>query len=511
MRLERKKNTIRNIIWGIFSRIIALLGPFAVRTIIIYILGTEYLGLSSLFTSILQVLNMVELGFGSAIAFSMYEPIANNDNSLICALLAYFKKIYKVVGIVILCLGLILLPFLKFLIKGAVPDDINIYYLYLLYLTNTCVSYLLFGYKTVLFSAFQREDILNKVYAFLQIAQYVLQIVVLLIFKDYYIYYVIVPIISVLNNIAIEKLTKKVHPDLIPNGKVPQEIKKDVKEKVSGVVISKFCGLTRNTFGSIIISAFLGLTTVAIYSNYYYLLSNVSSVIVIFVTSMRAGIGNSVVMESKEKNYQDYKKFTFMYSWISSWCAICLLCLYQPFMKLWVGESNMFPFYMVVLFSVYFLTQSMSDITNAYSGATGLWWENRYRTLFEAISNLGLSIVLGYFFGVFGIVLATILTIVVFNFIWQTKILFKCYFIGFGFLKYVKNYIKYSLVTVVAALITLAICNVISFGLVGDLIFKGIICVFVPNLLFFVFYRRNKYFNLSKDFAIQILKRKGVF
>ena len=511
MRLERKKNTIRNILWGIFSRIIALLGPFAVRTIIIYILGTEYLGLSSLFTSILQVLNMVELGFGSAIAFSMYEPIAKNDNSLICALLAYFKKIYKVVGIVIFFLGVLLLPFLEFLIKGDVPNDINIYYLYLLYLINTCVSYLLFGYKTVLFSAFQREDVLNKVYAFLQIAQYILQIVVLLIFKDYYIYYVIVPIISILNNLAIEHLTKKVYPDLSPKGKVPDEIKKDVKEKVSGVVISKFCGLTRNTFGSIIISAFLGLTTVAIYSNYFYLLSNVSSVIVIFVTSMRAGIGNSVAIDSKEKNYQDYNKFTFMYSWISSWCAICLLCLYQPFMKLWVGETNMFPFYMVILFSIYFLTQSMSDITNAYSGATGLWWENRYRTLFEAIANLGLSILLGYFFGVFGIVLATIITIVVFNFVWQTKILFNCYFSKFKFLEYISNHIKYSFITVVVALITLAICSTASFGLVGDLIFKGMVCVFVPNLLFLVIYRKNQQFNLSKNFVVQILKRKGLF
>lgn len=511
MKLERKKNTIRNIIWGVISRVIALLGPFLVRTIIIYILGTEYLGLSSLFTSILQVLNMVELGFSSAIAFSMYAPIANNDETLICALLGYFKKIYKIVGAIVLCLGLLLLPFLKFLIKGDVPDDINIYYLYLLYLINTCVSYLLFGYKTVLFSAFQREDVLNKVYTFLQLIQYVLQIVVLLVFKDYYIYYVIVPVISVLNNITIERLTKKVYPNFIPKGKVPHEIKKDVKEKVSGVVISKFCGLTRNTFDSIIISTFLGLTTVAIYSNYYYLLSNVSSVIVIFVTSMRAGIGNSVATESKEKNYQDYNKFTFMYSWISSWCAICLLCLYQPFMKLWVGENNMFPFYIVVLLCIYFIGLSMSDITNAYSGAVGLWWENRYRTLFEALSNLGLNIVMGYFLGVFGIVLATVLTIISFNFIWQTKILFKCYFQQFSFTKYVLNQLKYLLVTSIVALLTFGICNIISVGLVGDLMFRGIVCVIIPNILFFVFYRSNRQFMLSKDFIIQILKRKGLF
>ena len=507
MRLERKKNTIRNTTWGVINRAVALLGPFAIRTIIIYILGTEYLGLSSLFSSILQVLSMAELGFSSAIAYSMYNPIANNDEALICALLRLYRKVYKVIGFVILGLGLCLMPFLRNLINGDVPADINIYYLYALYLFNASISYLMYAYKSVLFSAYQREDIMSKIQTSLLLIQYVIQILILLAAKNYYAYYIIVPLISIINNILIEIMTKKYYPKLIPTGQVPEEILRDVKEKVSGVVVSKFCGLTRNTFDSIIISAFLGLTTVAIYSNYYYILSNIASVIVIMVTSMRAGIGNSVALETCEKNYSDYQKFTFMYAWIAGWCAICLLCLYQPFMKLWMGEANMFPFYIVVLLCIYFLGQTMGDITNAYSGAVGLWWENRYRTLLEAGSNLFLNIIFGYFFGVFGIILATIVTIFVYNFVWQTKILFDNYFKEYSLGSYIMQYMKYNVITVIVAAITLALGALFDFGDLGNLLYRGVLCLIIPNILFLVLYSRSKVFRESKLFILKIVKK----
>lgn len=507
MRLERKKNTIRNSIWGIINRIVALLGPFLIRTLIIYKLGTEYLGLSSLFTSILQVLSMAELGFGSAIAYSMYGPIANNDEELICELLNLFRKIYKIVGTVILGVGILFMPVLHLFICEDVPEDINIYYLYLLYLLNASISYFMFAYKSVLFSAFQREDIISKVYSVLLIIQYGAQAVVLMILENYYFYYMLVPVISVINNIIINNLSKKYYPFYYPSGTVPDNILKDVKEKVGGTVVSKFCGLTRNTFDNIIISSFLGLTTVAIYGNYYYILSNIASVLVILVTSMKAGIGNSVALESLEKNYHDYNKFTFMYSLIASWCAICLLCLYQPFMELWVGTKNMFPFCIVVLLCVYFLWQTMGDITNAYSGAVGLWWENRYRTIFESVSNLILNICLGYFWGVFGIVLATVITLFFFNFIWQTKILYDNYFKGYSVFSYICNYIKYILITVLVGGVCLVICHMIDIDLTVNLFVRGVICVIIPGSMFYIIYRRNPLFVESKALVLKLLNK----
>jgi O-antigen/teichoic acid export membrane protein len=368
------------------------------------------------------------------------------------------------------------------------------------------VSYLLFAYKNVIFSAYQREDIISKVYSILLIIGYSVQILILYLFRNYYLYYVIVPFVSIANNCMISYLSKRYYPNLKPSGKVPEQVLKDIREKVSGVVISKFCGLTRNTFDSIIISAFLGLTTVAIYSNYYYILSNVASVIVILVTSMRAGIGNSVAIDSVEKNFNDFKKFTFMYFWIASWCAICLLCLYQPFMRLWAGEDNTFPFYIVILLCIYFLGQSMGDIPNAYSGAVGLWWENRYRTIAESICNLILNIGLGYFFGVFGIILATVITIFVFSFFSQSKILFQCYFGSYDFKSYIITHIKYVCITALVATITLGICSRISLGNLGDLILRGVVCILLPNLLFFVIYKNDANFVNAKNFMMKFVK-----
>ncbi|MCH5342438.1 MAG: hypothetical protein J1E64_00255 [Acetatifactor sp.] len=508
MRLERKKNAIRNSIWGILNRAIALLGPFLIRTLIIYMLGVEYLGLSSLFTSILQVLSMAELGFGSAIAFSMYGPIANNDEELICQLLNLYRKIYKIVGIMILGIGIIFMPFLHLFIHEDVPANINIYYLYLLYLFNASVSYFMFAYKSVLFSAFQREDVISKIYSALLIVQYGAQAVVLVVFRNYYCYYILVPAISIANNIITNVLSKKYYPQYRPLGKVPDDILKDVKEKVSGTVVSKFCGMTRNTFDSIIISSFLGLTTVAIYGNYFYILSNIASVLVIFVTSMKAGIGNSVALESLEKNYRDYNKFTFMYSLIASWCAICLLCLYQPFMELWVGTENMFPFYIVILLCIYFLWQTMGDITNAYSGAVGLWWENRYRTIFESICNLLLNIFLGYFWGVFGIVLATVITLFFFNFIWQTKILFNNYFKQYSVVSYIWNYIKYIFVTTIVGVFCFSVCQLVNINLFADLMIRGILCIIIPCILFYIIYKKDSLFTETRDFVLKVIDRR---
>lgn len=507
MKLNRKQNTIRNSLWGIINRIIALAGPFLIRTLIIYILGTEYLGLSSLFTSILQVLSMAELGIGSAVAFSMYDPIAKNNDILICQLLNFYKKIYRVIGIVILTFGICLMPALHLFIRKDVPADINIYYLYILYLINASISYLMFAYKSVLFSAFQREDIISKVYSFLLVIQYIMQAFVLIFFENYYYYYILIPVISIINNIIIDTLTKKYYPDYSPAGKVPDSIIKDIKRKVGGTVISKFCGLTRNTFDSIIISSFLGLTTVAIYGNYYYILSNVASVLVILVTSMKAGIGNSVALDSLRKNFQDYNLFTFMYSLLASWCSVCLLCLYQPFMKLWVGSENMFSFYVVILLCIYFFLQTMGDITNAYSGSVGLWWENRYRTILEAACNLILNICLGYYFGVFGIILATVITLFFFNFIWQTQILFKYYFKDYNLIQYISTYLKYLLVTVIVSVICVSICCLVHVNLAADLLIRAILCLLVPGILYFMTYRNNPLFIDAKNFIQRIIPK----
>ena len=162
MKIDRTKNAGRNIVFGCMLKIYQIVMPFIMRTLMIYYMGIQYLGLNSLFTSILQVLNLAELGVGSAMVYSMYKPIAVDDKKMICALMKLYRTYYRVIGIIIAFLGLCLVPFIPKLIKSDVPADINIYILYILNLSVTVLSYWLFAYKNCLLDAHQRTDVASK-------------------------------------------------------------------------------------------------------------------------------------------------------------------------------------------------------------------------------------------------------------------------------------------------------------------------------------------------------------
>ena len=228
MRIERTKNASRNITFGILLKIIQIVIPFLLRSAMTYFIGFQYLGLNSLFTSVLQVLNLAELGVGSAMVYSMYKPIVDDDTKSICALMKMYRLYYRVIGLIVLLSGLILLPFLPKLIKGNVPADINIYVLYLLNLSATVLSYWLFAYKNSLLQAHQRTDITSKVMLITNMFQYVLQFLVLWLFKNYYLYVIVMLFTQALTNIITAIIVSKMFPNYNPEGKLEkEEIKKE--------------------------------------------------------------------------------------------------------------------------------------------------------------------------------------------------------------------------------------------------------------------------------------------
>ena len=209
VKLSRTKNAVRNIYCGLFNKIITILFPFLIRTVLIKKIGIEYAGLNSLFSSILQVLNLTELGFASAVVYSMYKPIAEDDKDTICALLNFYKRVYFIIGLVILALGTAVMPFLQHLIKGNIPQDINIYVLYSIYLVNTSLSYLLFGYKNSLLNAHQRRDVISNILTITQGLMNICQLLILVTIKNYYLYVLMMPIFTVLNNVWLELRQKE--------------------------------------------------------------------------------------------------------------------------------------------------------------------------------------------------------------------------------------------------------------------------------------------------------------
>ena len=224
MKIERTKNASRNIAFGIILKIYQIILPFVMRTIMIYLMGIEYAGLNNLFSSIFQILNLAELGVGAALTYSMYKPIAEDDTSKICALLKLYKICFEIIGIIILGLGLICVPFLPYLINGSIPDNLNLYVLYLLYLTNTVLSYWLFSYKKSLIYAHQRIDINCKIMIITYTIQYIGQIIILFVLKNYYLYLLMSIISQILNNILAVYIVNKIYFNYIPKGDLEKEI-----------------------------------------------------------------------------------------------------------------------------------------------------------------------------------------------------------------------------------------------------------------------------------------------
>lgn len=503
MRLERTKNAARNAAYAYLSRLILMIFPFLTRGLFIRLLGSEYLGLNGLFSSILTVLNMSELGFSSAIAVHMYRAIAADDGKTMNALLNYYRKVYHIVGTVIVCAGLALIPFLPRLIRDSYPSDINLTAVYLVFLLDTVLSYFLFAHYGCLIGAFQRDDLSTKANLIVKLLMYAGQIGVLLVTRNFYAYLVIMPLCTVARNLITYYAARRTFPQYVPEGTLPEDITKSIGSMVKGVVISKVASVCRNSFDSIFISMFLGLTATAIYGNYYYIMDTISALILTIIFAVNGGAGNSVAMETQEKNYQDMNRMNFLYMWLSGWCAICMLCLYQPFMTLWVGKDMLLPVSTMVLFCVYFYLLKMGDIASIYSGANGLFWESRYITIAEAVGNITLNYFLGKYFGIAGILWATILTVVGINLLFGSRIVFKYYFTSFSANQYILWHLKHGAVTAAVGAVTYWVCSLVTLSGIPALLVIGMICVALPNLLFFLIYRKTASYQAAVPWLLE--------
>ena len=494
MKFNRSKNSFINILSGIFNKAVNMILPFAVRTVIIQVLGVEYLGLNSLFTSILQILNIAELGFGQAIVSSMYKPVAEDDTDTICALLNTYRKIYYVIGAIVLVAGLICIPFLPYFIHGEHPENISLIWVYLAFLTNTVVGYFFFAYKSSILYAHQKAGTVSTINTLICILQNAVQIAVLFVFKNYYVYIIIMPICTILYNIFLAIVVKKQFPQYFCKGQITLDVKKSIVQKTKGLLLSSVCNTTRNAFDSIFISAFIGLSIVAIYGNYYYIIAAIFSVLTIITQSILAVIGNSIATESVEKNYEDFCRLNFAFMWIVGVCTACLLCLYQPFMKIWVGEDLMFPFSIVILFCLYFYIISLGSIRAIYHDAIGLWWEARFKSIIETIANLVLNVVLTILLGALGTILGTVLSLFFINYCYGSKFLFKYYFKQFSLKRYFLEGFIYTIVILFSCVGTFFITDLIPVDGIGGLAIKLCVCLMVSNLCYLIAFGRCKYF-----------------
>lgn len=495
MKLQRTKNTVRNLVWGLINRVVAQVVPFITRTVFINILGIEYLGLNSLFTSILNVLSLAELGVGTAMVYHMYRAIASDDNEKICALMSLYRKWYRIIGLIVLGIGLLVLPILRFLIGSEVPGDVNIYILYLLYLAQTVITYFLFAYKNSILNAYQRQDVISKISSLISILLNLLQIVLLIFFKNYYVYVSLMLALNILNNIVTAIVVSKMYPQYSPKGTVDIETRKDMTKKIKALFVQRAGMTLSNSADPIIISSFLGLTISGIYNNYFIIITLLFSFITVYTNSILAGLGNNAATETLNKNNNDFYILFFVLCWIVGWMSVCLMCLYQHFMRVWMGDELLLSDTSVILLVICFYFWKIQDIVTTYKDAVALWEVDKYRSFIGAIFNLSLNIILVKFtnLGINGVIVATITSTLLFGVLWSTLIFFKHY-LKCSPLKYFLKMFFNCLVTVAITVITYFICYFINDHGIGWFILKCAICLVVPNILFFLVYFKTPIF-----------------
>lgn len=491
---NRLNNIVRGTKTGIINKVVTVLFPLIIRLVTIRTIGIEYLGLNSLFGSVISILGITELGFSSAMVYSLYKPLAEDDVNKVNALLKFIKRVYFIIGGIITVSGLAIIPFLDIFVSNDTGIEINIMLLYLMYLLNTVMGYFLFSYKMSLLIALQRTDVNNKIQTKVMIGEYIAQLLILFFLKDYYLFVLMMPMATMLNNIIVAQYVNKHYSQYCCKGKLKKAEVKALFKKFGALAGNKINGTLILSADNLVISAFLGVTSVAMYQNYYTIIGALVSFIALLFDSLRPSIGNSLVTESLDKNYGDYNSVTMLVSWMSGWCSICLLCLFQPFISMYYGSQFLLDISTVILLAFYFYIWKMLDVQTLYRDAAGLWWTDRFRPYIVSIANLIINIALVRIIGINGVVISTVGTQLFISFPWLIIALNKEYFKK-GIITYCRKLAYYFFVIVIAALITYIICSLVTieYTLVAFLI-KAAVCLFVPNGIIYIFYRKSEEF-----------------
>lgn len=508
MRFDKTRNASKNIVFGIILKVYHIIVPFLMRTAMIYLLGVQYVGLDGLFASILSVLNLAELGVGSAMIYSMYKPIAEDDSKTICALMRLYKIYYRIIGLIVLCGGLILCPYIPKLISGDVPDGLNVYVLYLLNLAATVLSYWLFAYKSCLLQAHQRSDVISKITLIAHTVRYLLQLVFLFAFKNYYYYLIVALVTQLLINIFTAVVADRLFPQYKAVGVLPKPVKDGINRKIKDLFTAKIGAVIVDSVDTIVISAFLGLSILGIYQNYFYIVTALTGIINIVMTSCMAGIGNSLVTENENKVFGDFKTFNFIISWIAGFCTAALLVLYQPFMNLWVGSENMFDFGAVICFSAYFCIKQFNTLLNVYKDAAGIWHKDRYRPLVTALSNLAMNLIMVQFWGIYGVLLSTIISMLFIGMPWIINNLFTELFSKNKMLEFLKQIFAYILVIVLLCGVSYLVCSFIDFGGILGIAIRLVLVAVIFNIVYLIIFFKSKEFKNVLKIANRLTRGK---
>lgn len=499
----RTRNSLLNITSGLIGQSLTLGLGFVVRTIFIYQLGATYLGVNGLFSNILTLFSFAELGFGQAIVFALYKPIANNDEEKISSLMALFRKVYTAMFFVVLVLGLSLYPFLDFFVKdvSVIPYLGTIY---LMYVASSACTYL-FAYKNTYIIAAQKNYVSNIITYFFSIGTAALQTIALLVFCNYFIFLGIQIASSILQNIAIAIKCNKMFPFLKKKEITPlsKEERNEIIKNVKALAVYKIGTLSLNATDNIIISKFVGILSVGYYSNYLLLSSSVNSILSTIFSNVTASIGNLNASDDNETKYKMFFIINMATFWLYSVVVITLFCCITPFIHVWIGDeyvlSNDVVF--IMLFNIYIAGMLYSSFN--YRQTMGLFRQGKIRPIISAIMNIGVSIWFAQYWGIAGVLWGTAITRLTTNGWFDPYIVFKR-----GFkrspLPYFADYLFKAFIFFVTGALCFYVTSLISDDNFLQVLLKAIISFVLANAIYLVLFHRTSEFKYLKNVAFNM-------
>lgn len=506
---SRTINSIRNIMTGVFGQALQIILGFVSRTVFIKFLAAEYLGISGLFTNILSMLSLAELGVGSAIIFALYKPLAENDSKKLAILMKYYSKAYRVIGVVLAIMGIVLMPFLSVLIKSKPNISESLYLLYLIYLFNTVISYF-YSYKGSIIIADQKNYIVSIISYIISVIQTILQIIVIIITKKFVIYLIVQSLCVFANNIMISKTADKLYPFLEDNAteKMDENDRKSITKNIKALMIIKLSGVLVNNTDNIIITYFSGLITVGLCSNYTMLIGIVSTMLTLIFNGVTASVGNLNAQANKRKQVEIFNVINFANFWLYGFSTIGIILVINDVINIWIGTSFILPFNITLILAVNFYIVGMQSAVWTYKNTMGLFRQGRYLLLVTAAINLGLSFWLGDKFGLFGILLATAISRLVTNAWYDPYVVYR-YGLKENPILYLVKYLKYLGAVLIVLVITNFVCNIISVTSILTLLLKIILCTVVVNSIFIILFCKTNEFKYLKSITIKLLSKNS--
>lgn len=476
---SRTTNSKKSIIMGIAKNLVMTLVAFISRRLFIYYIGVEYLGINGLFANTLSLLSMADLGFGTAMSFSFYKPLANHDEEKLSSLIWFYKKVYRIIAILITLLGIALIPFLKYIVnvEQEIPH-LTLYYL--IFLSSTVFSYL-FIYKSSIITADQKKYIVDSITVIVLVCKLIIQCICIVVFRNYVIYILLNLTATIVNNLIVSHKADEIYPFIKQKRTLNKKEQAEIFDNLRSVFIYKISSTLINSIDNIIISVMISTIAVGYYSNYLTITLNLSSFITIIFTSLTASVGNLIVKESFDRKYEIFAVSQKISFWISGFVSVSTFVLVSDFIQLWLGsEFDLgIPMAAAVSLNLFFST-SMQPIW-VFREATGLYKKTKYVMLVTAFINLILSILLARIWGLPGVVFATVASRILTYFWYEPKLLFGEFFHRSAWIYYREFLLNSLFVVVLSWMIVFIFRNWTLNQSIIQWVFKAVIVCLIIN------------------------------